>query len=105
MFRCPPQVVIVGERGAEDMEAMLRCVHAHFLPTKSLILHDPSDDSATAAASEGGRGSFLTNHLAVLANMKKIDGKATAYLCENYTCSAPINDVDKLKRQLAPRRN
>ena len=88
---------------------MLQCVHAHFLPTKTLILHDPSDDVITGdddttvpAASGGGRGSFLANHLAVLADMKKVDGKATAYLCENYTCSAPINDVAKLRRRLSP---
>ena len=27
----------------------------------------------------------------------KIDGKATAYVCQNYACKAPVTDIAKLK--------
>ena len=28
------------------------------------------------------------------------EGKATAYICENYTCKAPVNDLKTLRQKL-----
>jgi len=32
--------------------------------------------------------------------MPNIDGKATAYVCINYTCKKPTTDVNEMLRQL-----
>ena len=37
--------------------------------------------------------------------MKKEGGKATVYVCENYTCSAPVNEVEKLRRLIDPKKD
>jgi uncharacterized protein YyaL (SSP411 family) len=39
--------------------------------------------------------------LETLRAMKMIDGKATAYVCENFTCKAPVTDAGKLQQLLS----
>jgi uncharacterized protein len=57
----------------------------HFLPNKILILAD------------GGEGRrFLEERLETLREMKPVDGKSTAYVCENFTCKAPVTDPEAL---------
>ena len=36
--------------------------------------------------------------------MTMIDGKTTAYVCEDYKCAAPTNDVNVLRRMLDPKK-
>ena len=33
------------------------------------------------------------------------NGKATAYLCENYVCQLPTNDLETFRRQLDGKEN
>jgi hypothetical protein len=46
-------------------------------------------------------GAFLAQKLEVLREMKPVDGKATAYVCENFTCQAPVTDPAALRALLA----
>ena len=85
----PKQIVIAGEAGSEDTRAMLRAVRRRFLPYKIALLID----------SEGNR-ERLAGFLPAVGNMTPLDGKATAYVCENYTCSLPVNDPAELERLL-----
>jgi uncharacterized protein YyaL (SSP411 family) len=64
----PRQVVIAGKPGAEDVQAMLRTLHRHYIPVKTLIL----------AASD--------------APYKPLEGKAAAYICIRHACQQPTND-------------
>uniref|UniRef100_UPI00358EC788 spermatogenesis-associated protein 20 isoform X1 n=2 Tax=Myxine glutinosa TaxID=7769 RepID=UPI00358EC788 len=82
------QVVIRGEPSEEDTRAMIRCVHSIFLPYKVLILAD------------GNKCGFLDQQLPFLNRLDKKGGKATAYVCENFTCSSPVSSVEELKKQL-----
>ena len=78
----PKQVVIAGQKGAPDTRALLRLVHQRFLPTKVVLLAD------------GGEGQKqLATWLPTLAPMKRLGGKATLYLCENYVCRLPTADL------------
>jgi len=77
---------------AEDTQALLKCVNSFYLPNKVLIVHTVGSET------------FLTRQLGVLSSMKEEGGKATAYVCENYTCSAPVNEVEKLKRLINPKK-
>ena len=46
------------------------------------------------------RQAAMAKRLKFLAGMKPLDGKATVYICENYACRAPTNDLEKLKELL-----
>jgi uncharacterized protein YyaL (SSP411 family) len=88
----PRQIVIAGERTSTDTQTLLREVHRHFLPKKILLLADASEGSA-----------FLGGNLDALREMKPIDGKAAAYVCENFTCQAPVSEPAALRELLSPR--
>ena len=42
-----------------------------------------------------------TAELPLLKDRGRIDGRATAYVCRNYTCDLPVNEPAALARQLA----
>jgi uncharacterized protein YyaL (SSP411 family) len=85
----PKQIVIAGKPGADDTRALVREVHRHFLPNKILLLAD------------GGEGQqFLAGKLEFLKSTTMLDGKATAYVCEHYTCQRPTNDAKALAELL-----
>jgi uncharacterized protein YyaL (SSP411 family) len=83
------EIIIAGDRHAEDTRRMLKQIHSRFLPNAVAILHDQAKtDSAIEEIIP-----FLKHHVA-------IDGKATAYVCENYTCQKPLKDVGEFERLL-----
>lgn len=84
------QIIIAGDKASEDTKALLSAVNSFYLSNKILIVHEPGSES------------FLTRFLEVLSSVKMVEDKATAYVCENYTCSAPVSDPDKLKRVVNP---
>jgi uncharacterized protein YyaL (SSP411 family) len=89
----PKQIVVAGKASAPDTRAMLREIHARFLPDKIVLL------------AEGAAGqAFLGKHLEFIRDVKPVDGKATAYVCEDYVCQLPTSDLEKLTQELAPKR-
>jgi len=85
----PRQIIIAGKSGAADTRAMLKAVHARFIPNKILLLAD----GAAGQAELAGRLPFIRD-------MVPLEGKATAYVCENYACQLPTSDVKTLARLL-----
>jgi uncharacterized protein YyaL (SSP411 family) len=83
----PSQIVIAGNADASDTKELLRAVHQHFLPNKTLILAD---------AGEGQE--FLSEKNEALRAIAPIDGRATAYVCENFTCKAPVTNPRELAK-------
>ena len=85
----PKQVFIAGERNAPDTRALLGEVHKRFLPNRIILLAD------------GGPAQHrLAKSLEVLNTFRRIDGKATAYICENYACKLPTNQATVVARLL-----
>ena len=82
----PRQIVIAGARDAIGTRALLREVHQHYAPNRILLLADGEP--------------FLAEKLEALREIKKIDDKSTAYVCENFVCQAPVNDPAALRAQL-----
>ena len=83
----PTQIVLAGQLAAPDTQALLQAIHSRFLPNKILLFAD------------GGAGqAALSEYLPFLKSLTPLDGKATAYLCENYTCQLPIQDAACLFR-------
>lgn len=44
--------------------------------------------------------SFLSQRLPVLSSMSQQGGVATAYVCQDFTCSLPVTDPQELRRLL-----
>jgi uncharacterized protein YyaL (SSP411 family) len=86
----PRQVVIAGRPGAADTEALLAEVHRHYLPNKLLLLADGAEGQA-----------WLAKRLDFLGTVAPIDGKAAAYVCEDFACQLPTTETVKLAELLS----
>ncbi len=84
----PRQIVIAGKRDANETQALLAEVHRHFIPNKILILADGGESQK-----------YLEEKLEALREMKPVEGKAAAYVCENFTCQAPVNSPEALRNK------
>jgi uncharacterized protein len=80
----PRQIVIAGERDSAETRELLREVHRHYLPNKVLLLADE----------------FLAERLPELRDMQPVNGRAAAYVCENFTCQAPVTSAADLQALL-----
>jgi hypothetical protein len=82
----PKEIALVGAPDAEDTLALREAMFTAFLPNKVVLLRGSSDESPIPSPLLEGRD--------------QIDGKATAYVCENYACKLPVTSVDALREQL-----
>ena len=73
------QIVIAGKRTTQIRERCSRKCIGHFLPHKVVILADQGD---------GFRNQMP------FAQMKPVNGKAAAYVCQNFACQAPVTDPE-----------
>lgn len=90
--KVPRQIVIAGDLSQADTQSLLKSARKHFLGN-ALILH------ACADANEAGLG----KKFAQISRMGAVDGKAAAYVCENFTCKAPITESKELDELLKAR--
>ena len=81
----PRQIVIAGKKDSPETKALLKEVHRHFLPNTIVILAD---------ANEGQK--YLGERNEAVRAMSLVEGKPAAYVCENFTCKAPVTDVKQL---------
>jgi uncharacterized protein YyaL (SSP411 family) len=79
------EVVIAGEPEASDTSALLKPLRAVFAPNM-VVLVRPS----------GEQGSELVKLAPFCHGMSANCGKATAYICRNRSCLAPITDAERL---------
>jgi uncharacterized protein YyaL (SSP411 family) len=86
----PGQIVIAGKPDAPEAKALLAEVHRHFLPNKILLLADGGDGQK-----------YLGEKNEALRSMSVLNGKPAAYVCENFTCKAPVTDPGDLRKLLA----
>jgi uncharacterized protein YyaL (SSP411 family) len=88
--RKPKQIVIAGKPEAADTLLMVREVHREFIPNKILLLADGANGQE-----------FLAGNLEFIKSVKMLRARATAYVCENYVCKLPTDDLGKLRELLA----
>jgi hypothetical protein len=85
----PRQIVIAGKKDAPETKALLREVNGHFLPKTVLVLAD---------GAEGQK--YLGEKNDAIRAMSPINGKSAAYVCENFTCKAPVTEPAELAELL-----
>jgi hypothetical protein len=81
----PRQIVIAGKKDAPETNALLAEVHRHFLPKTIILLADGAEGQ-----------NYLGEKIEAIRSMSMVDGKSTAYVCENFTCKAPVTDPKAL---------
>lgn len=82
------QVVIAGKRESSDTEHMLEELGAYFVPNKVLVFRPEGKDPE------------ITSLATYTKDQVPIEGKATAYVCQNYECQLPTNEVNEMLRML-----
>jgi len=82
----PQEIVISGDPDSADTKRLIAVVRQSYLPNTVVALVDPASAGAAAAA----------GLLPLLEGRSLVEGGPAAYVCENYTCDAPITSVDKL---------
>ena len=83
------QVVIVGEPDAGDTQAMYRALAARYAPFAVTIPIAPGSTQAKVAAA-----------IPFVGPMTMRDGRATAYVCQDFVCREPTNDPGQLQAAL-----
>ncbi len=84
------EVVIVGDPELESTRTMLELLHRKFYPNRVLMLKRDGDE-----------GEKLSSLAAFTAELKPLDSKATAYVCENFACKRPITDPEALAESIS----
>jgi uncharacterized protein YyaL (SSP411 family) len=80
-------VVFAGT--AEQVRPLSRELHRHFIPNKIVLLAGGGDAQA-----------WLAQRLEFLKTVTPMDGKAAAYVCEDFVCKLPTTDPAKLRELL-----
>ncbi|MDQ3744348.1 MAG: thioredoxin domain-containing protein [Acidobacteriota bacterium] len=89
----PKEIALITPVGdsdshASDAPALAREIWSRYLPNK-VVAQSPEDDSRAAAL------------IPLLRDRPANGGRATAYVCENYTCQQPVSTSEELAAQLA----
>ena len=87
--QAPRMLIIAGERDEEGTQQLLGVVRRRFLPGLVVLLVDE----------KGGRNWF-NQRLPFVEGMTRLDNRATAHLCQSYTCNPPTIDPAVLEQQL-----
>jgi hypothetical protein len=77
------EIAVIGDAKDETTRAMLAVAWRRY----------PAPRAIASASGE-------IDGLPLLRGKKSIDGKPTAYVCENYACAAPATSAEELKAQL-----
>jgi uncharacterized protein YyaL (SSP411 family) len=80
------EIVIAGNSDATDTQQMLKLIRSKFLPNAVILLHQQENSD-----------SGLDKTIPFVKNLTAIEGKATAYVCENFACNRPVNKLDDLE--------
>lgn len=81
------EVVLVSEKSREEISPLLEVLMEEFRPfTTTLYYSDITNELKTIAP-------FVENY-------KTVEGKAAAYVCENYSCRAPVTTGGQFREML-----
>jgi len=79
------EVVIVGNLQAEDTKIMLKSLRSEFIPDKVVIFRSVNEASPE-----------IFNLAGYTKNMSGIEGRATAYVCRDFSCRLPTTDAQEM---------
>ncbi|MFT7677564.1 MAG: hypothetical protein ACI8QC_001542, partial [Planctomycetota bacterium] len=83
------EIVIAGDPKAEDTRALLQALETRFLPNSVVVLRPNENNAAVLKLVPYALEQVPTND------------RATAYVCREFACKAPVNGVDAMLDNLA----
>jgi hypothetical protein len=83
------ELVIVGDPGASDTRALLEVASEGFHPRRSVLLKPPGD-----------AGRAISRLAPYTRSFELLDGRASAWLCRDFTCEMPVSSPDELRALL-----
>ena len=84
----PKEVAVIGPSSDAATAELLRAVNSRYLANR-VVVGAESEDAATGSG------------LPLLEGRGMVNGKPTAYVCENYACQLPVTDTEALAGQLS----
>ncbi len=83
----PKEIAIIGKLDSHEVRSFTEEVYSRYLPNKVVAACEPGDEQAAS-------------QIKLLVGRSAIEGKATAYVCRNYTCLEPATMVEELAARL-----
>jgi uncharacterized protein YyaL (SSP411 family) len=80
------EIVVVGNKKDPQTRNLLAAVFGQYLPNKVVALLDPENQGLAT--------------LPLLEGKSLVHGRPAVYVCQNYTCKAPVTDVAELEGSL-----
>ena len=84
------EIVLAGQKDDPQTQEMLKSLYSRFIPNKVVIFRPASDEEARA----------IVDIIPFVKGQQSLDGKTTAYVCKNYNCEFPTNDIRKFEQLL-----
>ncbi|MCD3363701.1 thioredoxin domain-containing protein, partial [Clostridium botulinum D/C] len=72
------QIIIAAEKEDEVFKDMIRETNKRFMPFTTTLLNDGD----------------LEDVIPFIKNERKMDNKTTAYICENFSCNRPVDNIE-----------
>jgi uncharacterized protein YyaL (SSP411 family) len=79
------EIVIVGDKDKYDTKSMISVIYKGYFPNMVVLFKSIDEEAA-----------FITEIAPFTEEHKSIKGKATAYVCKNFTCSKPTVSVAEM---------
>jgi len=109
----PKEIAVIGPREDPATLALLDTVFHQYLPNKVVMGADPTHiptnespqphlgiSSQSPQGKEGLGGISSPANLPLLEQREMLDGRPTAYVCQQYVCQLPVTDPEALAEQL-----
>jgi uncharacterized protein YyaL (SSP411 family) len=81
------EIAVMGDPASPNTQALMAEVWKPYLPNRVVAQASPTDTEATTL-------------IPLLRERPQIDGKSTAYVCEHFTCQAPVTSAADFASQL-----
>jgi uncharacterized protein YyaL (SSP411 family) len=86
------EIIIAGKRAEDDTKEMLRTVRTRFLPRTVVALRESGKNAAV-----------IEELISGIEHNVHTNERATAYVCEDFVCRAPVNNLEDLEKSLSDR--
>ena len=83
------EIVIAGDPNSQSARDLVKVVRGKFLPRSLILIHPPDQ-----------LGLEIEKLVPFLVDQKPLNGKSTAYVCQNYTCNLPVTSMAELEKLL-----
>ena len=79
----PKEIAIIGSPGSHEAALLINEIYSRYMPNKVVAVAAPADESAMES-------------IGLLRGRRQVNGKATAYVCKEYVCLAPVTTPEEL---------